>query len=421
MSPKNAAVAITIAVVASTTIALADWTQFGGPRQDFKVKTEGLAPEWPEGGPARLWERKLGEGYSGIVVADGRVFTMYRDGEQEVVAALNAKNGKTVWEHRYDAPVHPKHEKTFNAGPRSTPLVFGDRLYAIGCSGKLHCLGAKTGKVHWKQDLWEDFGGTFLNHGYSSSAFPYKDTVIVTVGGEGHAIVAFDKKTGDRKWQRLDFGNSYSTPKLVEVDGREQLLCFMAQELVAVDPANGELLWSYEIGNQWNQNICQPVLGTDNILFLSVAQVGSRGLRLSPDGKKTRVEEIWSNDKVKIHHSNAIRIGDHIYTSSGGMGSPGLLYAIDAKTGEIAWKQRGFAKATCLYADGRFILLDEDGNLGLATATPDFLEIHGKAKILEPRGPSRTWTVPTLDGTTLYLRDSSRIVALDLGLSSKET
>ncbi len=418
MTPKTAAFVLTVFLPAA--LALADWTQFGGPHQDFKVKTEGLAPEWPADGPAKLWERKLGEGYSGIVVAEGRLFTMYRDGEQEVVAALNAKSGKTAWEHRYDAPVHPKHEKTFNAGPRSTPLVSGGRLYAIGCSGKMHCLSAKTGKLLWKQDLWDDLGGTILNHGYCSSAFPYNDTVIVTVGGEGHAIVAFTTKTGERKWQRLDYGNSYSTPKLVELDGQEQLLCFMAQELVAVDPADGEELWTYRIGNQWNQNICQPVLGKDNILFLSVAQAGSRGLKLSRNGKKTLVEEIWSNDKVKIHHSNAIRIGNHVYTSSGGMGSPGLFYAIDARTGEVAWKQRGFGKATCLYADGRFIILDEDGNLGLATATPDFLEVHAKAKILEAQGHSRTWTVPTLDGTTLYLRDSAKIVALDLGPASKE-
>ncbi|MFQ5428734.1 MAG: PQQ-binding-like beta-propeller repeat protein [Phycisphaerae bacterium] len=390
--------------------------QWGGPKQDFKVKTSGLAERWPADGPPRLWSRDLGEGYSAILHDAGRLYTMYRRGEQDVAVAIDARTGKTLWEYAYDSPAHEKHVKVFNSGPRATPLLTGGRLYTIGCSGRMHCLDAKTGKVRWSHDLWKEYEATFLPHGYASSPFAYGKTIIVMVGGKGHAFVAFDQKSGAVIWEKQDFQNSYSTPKLVRVDGEPQLLCFMAKELAAINPASGELLWTYSISNQWNQNISLPILGKDNRLFISVAQAGSRGLKLTRKGKKTKVEETWSNRKVRIHHNNAIRVGDYVYASSGGMGRPGLFWAVNYKTGEVAWRQRGFAKANSLYADGQFIILDEDGELGIATATPELFEIHSRAHVLEPKGQSRTWTVPTLVGTTLYLRDSVKIMALDLGV-----
>lgn len=393
--------------------------QWGGPKQDFKVRTRGLADAWPESGPKTLWERDLGVGYSGILADGGRLYTMYRKDNNEVVACLSAEDGKSIWEYSYDAPVAEKHEHTFNDGPRSAPLLYDGKLYTIGCAGRMLCLDAAKGTPKWNHDLWKDFDGSFLNHGYSSSPFGYKDTIIAMVGGEGHSLIAFDKNTGEIRWKRLDYRNSYSTPKLIDVDGQEQLLCYMAKELVAVNPNNGEELWKYEIGNQWNQNISLPIWGRDHILFISTNEAGSRGLKLSQSGGKTTVEELWSNNKVKIHHSNAIRVGNYVYTSTGGRG-PGVFWAVNVKTGEVAWKERGFDKATCIFADGRFIILDESGNLGLATATPDMFQIQRKVAVLEPDGNSKTWTAPTLDGTTLYLRDSKKIKALDLGKSATE-
>lgn len=391
---------------------------WGGPKQDFKVRTRGLAASWPEAGPKTLWERELGVGYSAIIVEGDRLYTMYRKGDDEVVACLDARIGKTIWEYRYEAPVAEGHVHNFNDGPRGAPLLYDGKLYTIGCAGKMHCIDAGNGAKLWAHDLWKEFDGSFLNHGYSSAPFGYKDTVIAMVGGEGHSLIAFDKNTGDVRWKRLDYKNSYSTPKLINVDGQEQLLCYMARELVAVNPEDGEELWKYEISNQWLQNITLPVWGKDNILFVTTNEAGSRGLKLTQSGGKTQVKEIWSNNKVKVHHSNAIRVGGHVYTSTGGLGRPGVFWAVDVKTGEVAWKKRGFGKATALFADGRFIVLDEQGVLGLVTATPEMFEIHSKVAVLEPVGDQGTWTVPTLDGTTLYLRDTKKIKALDLSAAS---
>ncbi|MBK8267783.1 MAG: PQQ-binding-like beta-propeller repeat protein [Planctomycetes bacterium] len=277
----------------------------------------------------------------------------------------------------------------------------------------MHCIDVDAGKPLWRHDLWKEFEpATFLNHGYSASPYVHKDTVIVIVGGKGHGIVAFDKKTGDVKWQKHDFDASYATPKLIDVDGQPQLLCFMAKELIAINPDNGELYWEFKHGNPYGQNITMPVDGADNIIFISsIEQGGSRALKLTRSGGKTEVEELWHNRKIRIHHQNAIRIGDFVYASTGG---PDVWQAININTGDVAWRERGFAKSNALYADGQMIVIDEDGNLGIATACPEFFQVRSKVQLLG----SRAWTVPTLVDTTLYLRDSAKMVALDIGAKS---
>lgn len=397
-----------------TAPASAQWTQWGGPTQDWKCDSKGIADKWPEEGPKKLWVRDLGEGYSGVMVDGGNLYTMYRSDDKAHVICLKADTGATVWEYGYEEDPAKDHIHQFGDGPRGTPLIDGDYVYTIGVRGIMHCLDKKTGKVAWKHDLWEEFNGNFLNHGYSSSAFPYKDTVIVLVGGEGAGMVAFNKTDGSVAWKKNDFGNSYSTPKLISVDGQEQLLCYMAKALVAIDPNNGDVLWSYEIGNQWGQNICLPVWNDDdNTLFLSTVEAGSRGLKLTRQGDKTEVEEIWSTRKIQLYHVTAIGLGDYVYGSSGaGMGRVCFFSCVNRKTGKIAWRKRGFAKATTVYADGKFIILDEDGKLALAKATPEEFKVLSEVEdVLE----GSAWTVPTVVGKRMFLRDSKKIMALDLG------
>lgn len=408
------------AALSCTALARAEsgWTRWGGPNQDWKIKCGKLAGEWPDSGPKKVWTRELGEGYSSISEENGKLYTMYREeGEdgKEVAICLDAKTGETVWERKYKAKPSDEHVMEFGAGPRATPLICDDRVYTIGVSGIMHCLNKADGKVIWKHDLWKEFKGTVLNHGYSSSALDYGDTVIAMVGGKGHSLMAFRKDNGKVVWKKQDFKNSYSTPMIINVDGQDQLLCFMAEELAALNPENGELLWRVEHKNQWGQNVCLPVWDAkDHLLFItSVAQGGSKCLKLSRDGDETQVEEVWANPKLQIHHSNAIRLGDTIYTSSGGRG-PGIFYAVDVKTGDIRWKERGFAKATFVYGDGKFFVVDEDGNVGLVEPDPESFKIKASVPLLT----KAAWTHPTLVGKRLYLRDRKVIMALDVGKSS---
>lgn len=393
--------------------AHAQWTQWGGPKQDCKSSARGLAMSWPDKGPPVIWSRDLGEGYSSILCDGDTLYTMYREGDEDHVAAMSAKDGKSLWDFAYESKPHAKHVKEFNSAPRATPTLDDGCIYAVSCQGIMHCLDAKTGKKLWRHDLWKEFEpATFLNHGYSASPYIHKGTVIMVVGGNGQGVVAFDKKTGEVRWQKHDFDASYATPKLIDLDGQPQLLCFMGKELIGINPDNGDLYWSFKHGNNYGQNISMPLFGDDHIVFISsIDSGGTRALKLSRDGDKTNVEELWYNARVKIHHQNAIRVGDTVYFSTGG---PDLFMAMDVKTGDVLWRERGFAKSNVIYADGEFIILDEEGHLGLATGCPEFFQVHAKVAMLG----GRAWTAPTLIGKTLYVRDSRKVMALDLGAKS---
>lgn len=387
-----------------------DWAQWGGPHRDFKSDVTGLAASWPASGPRRLWTRELGDGYSAIAAAGGKLYTMYRSGEQDVVVALEAATGKTLWEYRYQAPFTSDYELEQGPGPRSMPLVVGNQVYAAGATGKLHCLDKQTGKVIWAHDLVSEFSGTVRVRGYSCNPIAYKNTVIMMVGGPGHALVAFNQKDGTVAWQKLDFVNSYSSPVLIKVDGQDQLVAFMFEDVIGVDPNNGELLWSHPHKTSAGVNVSMPVWGEDNLLFCSSGyDGGSQVLRLSRNGNKTTIEQVWASKLMRVHFGNAIRVGNFVYASSGDFG-PAPFTAIDVRTGQVLWRNRALARATALLADKRFILLDEDGNLALATPTTEGLTINARVELLT----SSAWTVPTLAGTTLYVRDRKIMIALDL-------
>src|ERR1043166_2152797 len=231
---------------------LPEWPGFAGPHRDWTADARGLANAWPAEGPKKLWTRALGEGYSGIAIDHGVLFTMYRRGEQEVATALDAKTGKTLWEFAYDAPIG-KMAMENGLGPHSTPQVVGDRVFTVGINAWLHALDKKTGKVLWKKDLYKDFpGSTGMGRGYSCSPLPYKDTIVLTLGGAGHAVVALKQSDGSIGWATPDaYSNAPGSPMLIKVDGQDQLVTFLNDKgrgdvvgvIAGVDPSNGKLLW----------------------------------------------------------------------------------------------------------------------------------------------------------------------------------
>lgn len=406
---------VRISLVLITTVSLAqaqssDWAQWGGTQRNFKSAATGLAASWPAEGPRKLWSHPLGDGYSSIAVAGGKLFTMYRKGEQDVVVSLDAATGKTLWEFAYNAPFWKEQDMSNGPGPHATPLVVGEYVFTTGATGKLHCLNKQTGKLTWAHDLFKEFGGTVRPNGYSCSPIAYKNTVIVMVGGAGHALMAFNQKDGAVAWQKHDFKNSTSSPILINVDGQEQLVAFMFGDIVGVDPNNGALLWQHPHETDYGLNTMTPVWGEDNLLFVSSGyNGGSRTLKLTRSGTKTNVEELWFHRLMRVHFGTCIRVGDLVFGSSGDFG-PAPFTAINVKTGKIVWRDRSLPRATFLEADGRFILLDEDGHLMLATASAEGLKVQAKTALLN----NNAWTVPTLVGTTLYVRDRKTIMAVAL-------
>ena len=387
-----------------------DWPQWGGPHRNFVSEVKGLAAAWPEGGPRRLWSRELGEGYSAIAAAGGRLYTMTRRGDREVVVALDAETGETVWEYAYAAPFSAEYSMENGPGPHATPAVAGERVFAAGATGKLHALDKRTGKLLWSHDLMVEYKGTVRVNGFACSPLAYRDTVIMQVGGAGNSLMAFRQQDGRVVWKRHDFRNSPSSPLLIDVDGQEQLVAFMYDAVVGVHPSDGELLWSRPHVSEFGLNVSTPVWGEGNLLFVSSSYGGgSRVLRLARAGAKTTAEEVWAHQLVRVHYGNAVRLGDFVYASSGDFGTAPLT-AVNVRTGKVAWRDRGLARASLVSAEGRLIILDEDGNLLLATPTAEGLKVHSKVALLS----SNAWTVPTLAGTRLYVRDRKTVLALDL-------
>jgi outer membrane protein assembly factor BamB len=385
-----------------------DWTQFGGPHRDFTVDVTGLASSWPEGGPRQIWKRQLGEGFSAIAVERGRLYTMYQRGGQEVVVSLDAATGKTLWEHAYAAPITANMSRA--PGPRSTPLVLGDGVFTTGATGKVHRLDKLTGRPVWSRDLFVELNGHVQDEYYAASPLAFRDTIILPVGAAGGSVMAFDRKTGAVVWKAHDFKISYASPLLIDVDGQPQAVLMMESEVIGIDPASGVLLWRHPHANQTKTNVSTPVWGGGNLLFCSSAyDSGSRVLKLSRRGPATTVEELWYGRDLRVHVANAIRIGDAIYGSSGDFG-PAFFTAVDARTGRLLWQQRGMVKSSLVHADGRFIMLNEDGELLLASPGAAGLVVHSKAQVLT----ATSYTPPTVSGTVVYLRDRKDVVALDL-------
>jgi outer membrane protein assembly factor BamB len=400
--------------------AQAAWPQWGGPSRNFVVDSKGLANAWPAAGPKKLWSRALGEGHSSIAVDGGRLYTMYRPlgmlsmvrrGEEEVVAALDANTGKTIWEYKYPSPTSGV-DFSEGAGPHATPLVTRERVFAAGSRKELFALSKADGKVIWSHDLIKEYGASEPGRGYSCSPLLYNGTIIVSMGGPDQALAAFNERTGALLWKKGNFQHSPASPIAIDVDGQKQIVYFAGDVVAGVDPATGSTLWTHPHSTSWGLNISTPIWSpADHLLFISSAyNSGSRLLELRQSAGKTTVTEKWFNNRLRIHIGTAIRIGNTIYGSSGDFG-PAFLTAIDVASGKIAWQDRSFARAQLLYADGKFVILDEDGNLGLATPSPTGLKVLGKASILQ----NLAWTPPTLVGTHLYARDRKTIAAFDLG------
>ena len=425
---KHPILSVVVVAAASGLASAQSWPQWGGPGRDFKAVPEArLATSWPSGGPREIWSRALGDGYSAIAADGGVLFTMYRPVKgllttvmeriwspatsPESVIAIDAATGRTVWEHAYDAPILSGMQVEYGPGPHSTPLVTADAVFAIGSTGRMHALDRKTGRVLWAHDLWGKLGGRVQGRGYACSPLAHGNTVIVTVGGPGQTLVAFDQKTGAIAWKAGRFDPSPSSPRIVRVGDQDQLVLFHAIGVAGFDPASGAQLWNHEHRTDYGLNISMPSWGEDGVMVISSAYSGgSRGLRLARAEGRTTVTPLWASSRLRVHFGSMVRMGDRVYASSGDFG-PSFVAATDARTGEVAWQERGFARASLVGIGDKLLLLDEDGVLALVTPRPDGLTVHGKADVLD----TLAWTVPTVVGARVYLRDRAVIKALDIG------
>jgi len=390
-------------------VVAGDWPQWGGPTRDFRVTAQ-IAADWPAGGPRVLWRQPVGEGYSAVAVQGDVAYTMDRQGDRERVVALSTEDGRALWTHAYRSPLPDWLRRNHGIGPRSTPLVTGARVFAAGVSGTLLCLDGATGAVRWRRELVTDMGGTRNSRGYASSPLALGDLVIVPVGGPGQALVAFRQEDGRVAWSAGDFDNALSSPLLIDVGGRRQLVALLDGVVAGFDPASGRVLWRHPHGGRGERNVAVPIWGEDGLLFVSSAYGGgSRVLQLEPAGDATRVRELWSSERIRVMFTTGLRIGGHVYVASGDFG-PVPLTAVDVRTGEVAWRDREFARANLVKVGDKALVLDEEGVLGLVTLSPDGLTVHSRHRLVQ----DLAWTPPSVVGGRLYLRTPKEVLAVAL-------
>lgn len=410
-----------------------NWTQFGGPRRDFVCHLAGgLATAWPSGGPEKLWSREIGDGYSSIIVEGDTLYTMCRRGDgplgdKDAVLAIDAKTGKTLWETTYESPVKKEQNTAFGPGPHATPLLVGDRLFTTGAMLKVNCLDKKTGKILWSHDLYEEMEASVLMFGYGASPASYKDLVIITVPVRGDprvdvdpnarpteprsVVVSFRQETGERVWTSEKFLRvGHATPVQARFGGIDQFVLLLGAELVGINPVDGRTIWKHRLDDKAAFAISTPLVQEDGTIFVSGAYgAGTWAVRVEKKGEAFETTDLWFNKYLKVHHGSFVRFGDYLYGSSGDFG-PAFIMCVDIRTGDTLWRDRSFAKANCLLADGRLVILDENGDLALADVDPSGIRILCRATLLT----NQAWTVPTIIGSTMYLRDRKTIMAVDL-------
>ncbi len=405
-------VGLGLVCVLTTSAAVAagnyDWPQWRGPDRSDVSKETGLLKSWPAEGPKRVWMfENAGAGYAGFAVSDGRVYTLGTRDNSEIVLALNAADGKEVWA----TPLSGILENGWGNGPRGTPTVDGDHVYALSGNGTLVCATKAAGKVVWTKKM-SDLGGKVPGWGYTESPLVEGDLVVCTPGGAKGAIAAFDKKSGDFKWQSAEFtdGAQYSSIIPVDLNGARQLVQLTMKSVAGVAAKDGKLLWRADWPGR-TAVIPTPIHRDGFIYVTSGYGVGCMQIKVGPDNTVTGV---YTNKVMKNHHGGVILVGDHLY----GHADAGWTCQ-DFKTGAEVWNHRGFGKGAVAYADGMLYCLEEgSGTVVLVEATPKAwteksrFKLDPQSKIRNPQG--RIWTHPVISNGRLYLRDQDLIYCFDI-------
>jgi len=377
------------------------WPQWRGPNRDGISKETGLLKQWPADGPPLVWKAAgAGRGYSSFSIADGKLYTMGLRGDREYVVAFDVATGKEAWA----TPHGSAFRNDRGDGPRGTPTVDGDRVYALGGSGDLSALDARTGKIVWSKNVLKAFGGENITWGISESPLVLGNKVLVNPGGPGASIVALNKADGSLIWKSQSDKAGYSSGIPVEINGATQVVFFTSERAVGLDAKDGRLLWDYSRPANNVANVATPIVRANRVFISSDYGTGGGVVEIKPDNK---AQEIWFTKDMRNHHSSSVLIGDYLYGFSSA-----ILTAIKFDTGEIAWRDRSVGKGSLVYADGNLYCFSENGVVGLVEATPTGYKEKGRFRIPQDQLP--TWTHPVVAGGRLYLRDQDTIYAFDV-------
>ncbi len=384
-----------------------DWPQWRGPERNGLSKDTGLLKQWPSSGPRQSWSiSNLGEGFGSIAIRGDRIYIQGTGSSASMVFCLNRADGKTVW----SAALGPKVNDGRGNGPRSTPTVDDDRVYALTENGDLACLRASDGSPVWRKNILKEFGGS--NPGWLISESPLLDgdRVIVTPGGSGAGLVALDKMTGKEIWRAKDISEEagYSSAIAADVGGVRTIMNFTSRSAVSVRASDGKLMWRNSSAANGTANCATPVFADNKVFFTSDYGTGAALLGLSAQGGEVKAQELYFTKDMRNHHGGVVLVNGYLYGFSGSSG----LTCIEFATGKRMWANRSVGKGSLAYADGMLYLLGEKQVVGLAEANPNAYVEKGRFSI--PDHGKDSWAYPVVIGGKLYIRDQETLTSYDV-------
>jgi outer membrane protein assembly factor BamB len=386
------------------------WTQFRGPVRDGAYRERPILTAWPDSRLKPLWKQPVGGGYASFAIARGRAFTIEQRRAQEVVVAYDVETGRELWSHAWDGEFR---EFMGGDGPRATPTWSDGRVYALGALGELRCLEEASGRPVWRRNILEDARAANLQWGMAASPLIVDDTVIVLPGGaEGRSVVAYDKRSGAMAWSALDDKQAFSSPMIVTLAGRRQLLTASARRLMGLTPDAGTLLWELPWRVEYDITASQPLVIGDNRVFMSSSYgTGAALIEVVPDGAGLAVKEIWRTNRMKNRFSSSVYHDGYIYGLD-----EAILACLDAATGDLKWKAGRYGYGQIALASGHLIVLAEDGDLALVRATPDRHEEVARVSALT----GKTWNHPAFADGRLLVRNLAEMAAFDLRIGAAD-
>ena len=403
------------------TACAADWPQWRGPNRDGISVEKSWTSQWPEKGPKALWKAKVSTGMSSCAIVGNRLYTMgflldkpgpggkYEKDEEgralgkDFVWCLDAGTGKMVWEHSYPA---------FGNETYSTPTVHDGRVYTLGRFGQLLCLDAASGRIVWNKNLVKDFGGKRPYYGYACSPLVVRDVLVVECGGKEALVLGLDAKTGQPRWKCGKGEAGFSSAVSYEFGGKTGLVLLTPAIALAVNAANGEELWRYP----WKERkegvspCTTPIVYGDKV-FLSGSGNDRMDVLLQMTGDKPKV--VWQNEEMANYFQSCVLLDGYLYGthSLDHTSKSASMRCVRFETGEVQWEKKGLGHAPLMAADGKLIIMEEQGNLIVAEATPKAFKELARAKVLD----GQCWTCPVLCGGRLYCRNTGGdLVCLDV-------
>lgn len=381
------------------------WTDYRGPNRDGRYEQSGILTAWPAKGLNLLWKIPVGGGYSSIVVAEGKAFTIEQRRGDEVIAAYDVKTGKQLWAHKYPASFQ---ESMGGEGPRATPAWHQGLLYSLGATGWLKVLDAGTGQVKWEKDILADNGAQNLTWGMSAAPLIVDDKVIVQPGGmDGKSIVAYNKLTGAKMWTSLNDQQAYTTPMLATLSGKRQIVTATALRVVGLDPDGGKLLWEFPWTTEYDVNAAQPVFTAENRFIISAGyDHGAALVEVAPEGDAFKARQIWFNKKMKNRFNSSVVHDGYLYGLD-----ESIMACVRVGDGQQMWKGGRYGYGQLLLAGGHLVVISEQGEVALVKAAPDKHTELARFQAIE----GKTWNVPALADGVLFVRNIAEMAAFRIG------